>query len=196
MKLKRKPIAEKYATRSRPCTSTEGRRSTYTRRHAQGLGRGGSRRAGGVPAGLGCETTRLGGTAKTRSPASSETSASAPPTRTRGRSVTASSSTSAARTSPSWASSTSCPRSRRASPPRRRSASTSSPTTGAAPLVQDDPSTKTYEWDGHYFFDKARGEGGVWVTNFNFNGRESDPRSLPGVPVRVLPGTRPGHGRR
>ena len=49
-------------------------------------------------------------------------------------------------------------------------------------LVQDDPSTKTYEWDGHYFFDKARGEGGVWVSNFNFNGRTFDPSSLPGVP--------------
>src|SRR3954468_7378997 len=23
--------------------------------------------------------------------------------------------------------------------------------------------TALYEWDGHYFFDKARGDGGVWV---------------------------------
>jgi hypothetical protein len=49
-------------------------------------------------------------------------------------------------------------------------------------IVQDDASTKTYEWDGHYFFDKARGEGGVWVTNFNLNGRTYDPGALPGMP--------------
>jgi hypothetical protein len=49
-------------------------------------------------------------------------------------------------------------------------------------VVQSDSSTKTYEWDGHYFFDKARGEGGVWVTNFNFNGHTSDPGALPGIP--------------
>ena len=49
-------------------------------------------------------------------------------------------------------------------------------------VVQDDGSTGTYEWDGHYFFDKARGEGGVWVTNFNFNGRTSDPGQIPFMP--------------
>lgn len=49
-------------------------------------------------------------------------------------------------------------------------------------VVQDDGSTKTYEWDGRYFFDKARGEGGVWVTNFNFNGRTEDPGRIPGMP--------------
>src|SRR3954468_9722590 len=50
-------------------------------------------------------------------------------------------------------------------------------------VVQDDGSTKTYEWDGHYFFDKARGEGGVWVTNFNVNGRSGDPSAVPGMPA-------------
>jgi hypothetical protein len=49
-------------------------------------------------------------------------------------------------------------------------------------IVQNDGSTKTYEWDGHYFFDKARGEGGVWVTNFNLNGKTYDPSSMPGIP--------------
>ena len=49
-------------------------------------------------------------------------------------------------------------------------------------VVQEDGSTKTYEWDGHYFFDKARGDGGVWVTNFNFNGQTGDPRAIPGFP--------------
>jgi hypothetical protein len=49
-------------------------------------------------------------------------------------------------------------------------------------LVQGDPTTKTYEWDGHYFFDKASGDGGVWVTNFNFNGQTQDPGQVPGMP--------------
>src|SRR3954468_6699736 len=49
-------------------------------------------------------------------------------------------------------------------------------------VVQDDGSTKSYEWDGHYFFDKARGEGGVWVTNFNVNGQSGDPSQIPGIP--------------
>ena len=61
-------------------------------------------------------------------------------------------------------------------------------------LVQDDPSTKTYEWDGHYFFDKARGEGGVWVSNFNFNGRTYDPSSLPGMPSEYARYFGPGTG--
>jgi hypothetical protein len=49
-------------------------------------------------------------------------------------------------------------------------------------FVQEDGSTKTYEWDGHYFFDKARGEGGAWVTNFNVNGQSGDPSQVPGMP--------------
>ena len=49
-------------------------------------------------------------------------------------------------------------------------------------VVQADGSTKLYEWDGHYFFDKARGEGGAWVTNFNVNGRSEDPGKVPGMP--------------
>jgi hypothetical protein len=54
-------------------------------------------------------------------------------------------------------------------------------------VVQSDASTKTYEWDGHYFFDKARGEGGVWVTNFNVNGRTADPSQTPGFPPEWAP---------
>jgi hypothetical protein len=54
-------------------------------------------------------------------------------------------------------------------------------------IVQEDASTKTYEWDGHYFFDKARGEGGVWVTNFNFGGQTGDPREIPGFPEEWKP---------
>jgi hypothetical protein len=47
-------------------------------------------------------------------------------------------------------------------------------------IVQDDGSTKTYEWDGHYFFDKATGDGGAWVTNFNVNG-QPDPSQTGGA---------------
>jgi hypothetical protein len=61
-------------------------------------------------------------------------------------------------------------------------------------IVQDAPGTKTYEWDGHYFFDKARGEGGVWVSNFNVNGQTGDPRTLPGFPESYKPYFGPGTG--
>lgn len=61
-------------------------------------------------------------------------------------------------------------------------------------IVQENESTKTYEWDGHYFFDKARGEGGVWVTNFNFGGQTGDPRELPGFPEEWKPFFGPGTG--
>jgi hypothetical protein len=61
-------------------------------------------------------------------------------------------------------------------------------------VVQGDGSTKTYEWDGHYFFDKARGEGGVWVTNFNFNGRTQDPGQVPGMPAEYARWFGPGTG--
>ncbi len=61
-------------------------------------------------------------------------------------------------------------------------------------IVQDDGSTKTYEWDGHYFFDKARAEGGVWVTNFNVNGKTGDPSSLPGMPAEYAKYFGPGTG--
>src|SRR3954449_888892 len=60
-------------------------------------------------------------------------------------------------------------------------------------VVQDDGSSKVYEWDGHYFFDKATGDGGAWVTNFSVNGHTGDPSQIPGIPpdwARYLgPGT-------
>ena len=61
-------------------------------------------------------------------------------------------------------------------------------------LVQGDPTTKTYEFDGHYFFDKARGEGGVWVTNFNINGKTGDPSAIPGIPADYARYFGPGTG--
>lgn len=61
-------------------------------------------------------------------------------------------------------------------------------------VVQDDDTTKTYEWDGHYYFDKASGDGGVWVTNFSLNGRTFDPTTLPGFPPQYAKYFGPGTG--
>ena len=63
-----------------------------------------------------------------------------------------------------------------------------------AAIVQDDGSTKLYEWDGHYFFDKARGDGGAWVTNFNINGHTGDPSTIPGIPPEWAQDFGPGTG--
>ena len=61
-------------------------------------------------------------------------------------------------------------------------------------VVQDDGSTKTYEWDGSYFYDRARGEGGAYVTNFNANGRTEDPSAVPGMPPEYAQHMGPGTG--
>ena len=41
---------------------------------------------------------------------------------------------------------------------------------------------ETYHWDGSYYFDKARGAGGVYVENFRLAGVAMDPTVLPGFP--------------
>jgi hypothetical protein len=38
-------------------------------------------------------------------------------------------------------------------------------------IVQDDPRTELWSWDGRYFFDKARGDGGVHIANLRILGR-------------------------
>ena len=38
-------------------------------------------------------------------------------------------------------------------------------------LIQDDPRTELWSWDGRYFFDKARGDGGVYIANLRILGR-------------------------
>jgi hypothetical protein len=63
-----------------------------------------------------------------------------------------------------------------------------------ASVVQDDGSTKLYEWDGHYFFDKASGDGGAWVTNFDVNGHTGDPSQVPGMPPEWAQYLGPGTG--
>ena len=61
-------------------------------------------------------------------------------------------------------------------------------------VIQDDGTTKVYEWDGHYFFDRATGDGGAWVTNFNVNGRTGDPSQIPGIPPEYAEHMGPGTG--
>lgn len=61
-------------------------------------------------------------------------------------------------------------------------------------IVQDDGTTQTYRWDGSYYFDKARGLGGVFIENFSVNGQTGDPRELPGFPEEWKPYFGPGKG--
>ncbi|MFL5081160.1 MAG: hypothetical protein ACJ8DU_14665 [Microvirga sp.] len=61
-------------------------------------------------------------------------------------------------------------------------------------VVQDDGSTQTYKWDGSYYFDKARGLGGVYIENFSINNQTGDPRELPGFPEEWRPYFGPGKG--
>ena len=51
-----------------------------------------------------------------------------------------------------------------------------------------------WHWDGRYFFDKARGAGGVYVENFQVGGQTIDPRTLPGFPDSYRPYFGPGRG--
>jgi hypothetical protein len=51
-----------------------------------------------------------------------------------------------------------------------------------------------WHWDGKYFFDKARGMGGVHVENFTVGGLPADPRLLPGFPAEFSPYFGPGAG--
>ena len=61
-------------------------------------------------------------------------------------------------------------------------------------VQQDNSATETYTWDGGYFFDKARGVGGVHVRNFKLAGQTSDPRLLPGFPDEYRSYFGPGRG--
>lgn len=47
--------------------------------------------------------------------------------------------------------------------------------------------TEIYNWDGAYFFDKARGAFGVSVKNFTVNNSSVDPTALPGFPDELGP---------
>jgi hypothetical protein len=60
--------------------------------------------------------------------------------------------------------------------------------------VAQSDSTAVYEFEGHYFFNKASGDGGVWVTNFRVDGQTFDPSSLPGFPPQYGQYFGPGTG--
>ncbi len=51
-----------------------------------------------------------------------------------------------------------------------------------------------WNWEGRYFFDKARGMGGVYVQNFRIGGEPADPRALPGFPPEYQAYFGPGGG--
>ena len=61
-------------------------------------------------------------------------------------------------------------------------------------IVQGNQATVLYEFEGHYFFDKATGDGGVWVTGFRIAGHTFDPRTLPGFPPQYDRYFGPGRG--
>jgi hypothetical protein len=56
------------------------------------------------------------------------------------------------------------------------------------------PESETYAWDGHYYFNKATGAGGVYVENFRFGGQSGDPTVLPGFPEEWKPYFSQGRG--
>ena len=60
--------------------------------------------------------------------------------------------------------------------------------------VMQGGSPAIYEWDGSYFFDKARGLGGVYIENFKVGGQTGDPRLVPGFPEEWKPYFGPGRG--
>jgi hypothetical protein len=51
-----------------------------------------------------------------------------------------------------------------------------------------------WNWEGRYFFDKARGMGGVYVQDFRIGGVPADPRTLPGFPPEYAAYFGPGGG--
>ncbi|HKP91832.1 MAG TPA: hypothetical protein VJT75_17830 [Thermoleophilaceae bacterium] len=61
-------------------------------------------------------------------------------------------------------------------------------------IVQGNQQTQTYAWDGSYWYDKAKGVGGVFVENFSFNGQSGDPSALPGFPAEYKPYFSQGRG--
>jgi hypothetical protein len=61
-------------------------------------------------------------------------------------------------------------------------------------LVAENEATETYNWDGGYFFDKAKGTGGVYFENFTLNNQAADPTLLPGFPEGFKPFVGEGRG--
>ena len=51
-----------------------------------------------------------------------------------------------------------------------------------------------WNWEGRYFFDKARGMGGVYIQDLRVGGVPLDPRTLPGFPPEYQAYFGPGGG--
>jgi hypothetical protein len=54
--------------------------------------------------------------------------------------------------------------------------------------------TELWNWEGRYFFDKARGMGGVYIQDLRVGGVPLDPRTLPGFPPEYQAYFGPGGG--
>ena len=137
---------------------------------------------------------RAAGTGRTRSPARSRTSASARPFPSPTPIRSASSSTSAARMSPSsawWSSPTQEPARVAAASPKCFYYQTDH---WRGSITQENAATETYGYDGSYYFDKARGAGGVAVKNFRVAGQQGDPTTIPGFPAAYRPYFGKGRG--
>jgi len=61
-------------------------------------------------------------------------------------------------------------------------------------VIQSDGKTQTYEFIGHYFYNEATGDGGVWVTGFIAGGQTFDPTQIPGFPASYGQYFGPGTG--
>lgn len=54
-------------------------------------------------------------------------------------------------------------------------------------VIQSDQETAIYNWDGSYYYDKARGMGGAFVKNFEINNSSANPTAMPGFPPEWKP---------
>ena len=61
-------------------------------------------------------------------------------------------------------------------------------------VIQSNGQTEVYEFYGHYFFNKATGDGGVYARDFNIAGQTFDPTTLPGFPPQYGQYFGPGTG--
>ena len=61
-------------------------------------------------------------------------------------------------------------------------------------LIQSNGKTVLYSFRGHYFFNKATGDGGVWITGFTVAGHTFDPTTLPFFPPQYKADFGPGTG--
>ena len=61
-------------------------------------------------------------------------------------------------------------------------------------VVAENEQTETYNWDGSYYFDKAKGVVAAYVENFTINNQTGDPTAFPGFPPEFKPYFGAGRG--